>query len=615
MLATLGMLAPSSPAAEFWVSLTGSDRNLGTKEQPFLTIATAQRNARELRRVNSPAVADGVRIVLRGGLYPLPQPLLVRSEDSGTATSPTVFQSAEGERAILSGGVAVTGWTAAGATDGLPEAARGHVWMAKAPLVGGQPLRIRQLWVRETKATRARQPNADAMARLVAWDRVAATATIPVSSLAGRRQPDGVELVLEQQWALAILRLKSLDVAGETARVTFQEPESRVEFEHPWPQPILPPKGGGAFYMVNAIEFLDQPGEWFQESGGGRVYYWPRAGEDLNRDEVIAPALETLAQIRGSLEHPVAHVAFRDLGFAHTTWMRPANFGHVPLQAGMAMTEAYKISPPGTLDKRGLENQAWIERIPAGIAVANAKAVSFERCRFEHVAASALDVMCGVRDSTVEGCVFRDVGGNGIQLGAFQEGGVETHVPYAPTDERVVCERVRIANNLVADTANEDWCCIGIVVGYARSIAIEHNEVRDTSYTGISVGWGWTRTPTVLRDNRIHANLIHRVATRVCDTAGIYTLSAQPGTVVSENVVDEIAMSPYVDRPDHWFYLYTDEGSSQITVRDNWCPAEKFLRNANGPGNVWQNNGPMVDLRIKDAAGPEPAFRDSLRIP
>ena len=144
MLATLGVLASSSPAAEFWVSPTGSDGNPGTKEQPFQTITTAQRKARELRRVNSPVLNDAVRIVLRGGVYPLAQPLMIRNEDSGTAASPTVFQSADGERAILSGGVAVSGWTAAGNVDGLSDGARGHVWMAETPRIGGQPLRIRQ---------------------------------------------------------------------------------------------------------------------------------------------------------------------------------------------------------------------------------------------------------------------------------------------------------------------------------------------------------------------------------------------------------------------------------------------------------------------------------------
>jgi hypothetical protein len=33
------------------------------------------------------------------------------------------------------------------------------------------------------------------------------------------------------------------------------------------------------------------------------------------------------------------------------------------------------------------------------------------------------------------------------------------------------------------------------------------------------------------------------------------------------------------------------------------------LRNANGPGNVWTNNGPQVSETIKNAAGLEPAYQ------
>ena len=74
--------------------------------------------------------------------------------------------------------------------------------------------------------------------------------------------------------------------------------------------------------------------------------------------------------------------------------------------------------------------------------------------------------------------------------------------------------------------------------------------------------------------------------------------------------ISDITPSPFVPDPQHWFYLYLDEGSSGITVRDNWCPAEKFLKNANGLGNLWTNNGPQVYETIKNAAGLEPAFQD-----
>jgi hypothetical protein len=208
--------------------------------------------------------------------------------------------------------------------------------------------------------------------------------------------------------------------------------------------------------------------------------------------------------------------------------------------------------------------------------------------------------------------VFRDIGGNGIQFGKFSDPGVETHRPYNPSDAREVCTRERIANNIVTDCANEDWGCVGICVGYGREIAIEHNEVTNVSYTGISLGWGWNPSTNCMSNNRIVGNHVHHVATRMCDTAGIYALSSQPGTVIQANAIHDIHMSPYVFNPQHWFYLYLDEGASGITLRDNWCPAEKFMKNANGPGNVWENNGPMVSQEIKDAAGLEPAFRDLL---
>ncbi|PTX94381.1 right-handed parallel beta-helix repeat-containing protein [Opitutus sp. ER46] len=606
LVTATGFAAP----AEFWVAPDGNDRADGTREQPLASPGMALRKVRELRRLNDAKVAEGGRIILRGGVYQLAEPLFVRVEDTATAVAPTIFESAVGEQAWLSGGVPVGGWTKAEAVEGLPTAARGQVWVAEAPKLGGRPLALRDLWVKGSRATRARTPNGGEMSQLVGWDRKEQFATIPATLVSGLRGPGALEMVVAQQWEVAFLRVKALTVTGETAKVTFMAPESAREFQHPWPQPILPPEGGGAFHLANAIEFLDAPGEWFQDPANGRIYYWPERGQDPARDEVTVPVLEQLVRVLGTLDRPVEHVYFRNVGFAHSSWLEPNRSGHVPLQAGMPIVEAYGINPPGTPDKKSLENQAWIERIPAAVAVSGARHVGFLRCEFRHTAASALDLVDGVQDALVEGCRFTDVGGNGIQLGSFQEGGVETHVPYAPQDDRVVVARVRIANNVLRDTANVDWGCVAIGSGYAREIAIEHNDIADSSYTGISVGWGWTKTVNASRDNRVHANRIRRVATRLCDIGGVYTLSAQAGTRVTENVVDEIVISRYVDRPNHWFYLYTDEGSSNVTVRDNWCPEDKFLQNANGPGNVWENNGPQVSPEIKRRAGVQAAFKD-----
>lgn len=598
-------------AGEIWVAPNGADTNAGTVDAPLATVHAALRQGREWRRLKAPEAAAGVSIVLRGGTYSLYEPIFLRPEDGGTVTAPTRIIAAPGERPVVSGGVRVEGWRKVDdAPAGLPVAARGHVWAAPLPVFNGRLLEFRQLWVNGCKAVRARTPNGDAMERLTGWDRTARRAEIP-TNLALPEDVRGVEMTLLQAWEIAVLRLKSRAVTGEVARLEFHDPESRVEFEHPWPQPPMPGKDGknAPFFLSNSLVFLDSPGEWFADQRSGVVYYWPRDSEDLARVDVVAPALETLVRVAGTLERPVEHVTIEGIEFAHTTWLRPSLLGHVPLQAGLFMLDAYSLKPKGTPDWRSLDNQAWLGRPPAAIEVSAARDVRVIDCAVRHVAANGIDLRTGVRDSAVEGCVGRDIGINGVMLGAFAEGGFEAHLPYAPADERAVVSGVRVANNLIVDCANEDWGGVGIIAGFVRDAAIEHNEVRDTSYTGISLGFGWTRTPNAMRNNRVHANLLQRIATRTADNAGIYTLSHQPGTIVSENVVDQIVMSPYVHDPEHWFYLYTDEGSTFITVRDNWCPAERFLQNATGPGNVWTNNGPQVSATIKAAAGLEPAWR------
>ncbi|MAT73327.1 MAG: hypothetical protein CMJ58_27905 [Planctomycetaceae bacterium] len=608
LFATPSLAAP----AQIWVAPDGDDAAAGTRESPLASPALALRRARELRRLHSPAVAEGVTITLRGGLYFLDEPLRIRPEDSGTGSSPTILQAAPGETPVLSGGELLSGWLPLrDEVQGLPESARDHVLAVSLPWVEGRQLEFRQLWVGDARATRARTPNAPDMHRTLAWDRATERCTIARDALGRLRDASLLEMTVLQAWEIAQLRIGAIEVDDDRLHVSFHDPESRLQFEHPWPPPTMDPRGA-PFFLTGAIEFLDQPGEFYVDPVEQRAYCWPPADANPRARPAVAPRLETVVEITGTVDRPVRHVELRGLTFSHCAWHRPATHGHVPLQATMAMTEAYKLRPKGTPEWRSLDNQAWLVRTPAAVTVAGAQHVSFQRCRFQHTAAAGLDLVQGVHDARVEGCIFRDTGGNGLQTGSFQTGPVETHLAWLPRDERLICTRCTIANNVVTDCGAEDWGAVGIIVGYAREAAIQHNDISNCPYTGISLGWGWTRDANAMRDNRVVANRIRRVATRTSDTAGIYTLSNQPGTVVRGNAIDEIAMSPQVHDPSHWFYVYLDEGSSWITVEDNWCPAERFLANANGPGNVWRHNGPQAGDAVKEAAGLESEYRDLL---
>jgi hypothetical protein len=613
-LMMLCMVSLNVFAVEIYVSPKGNDNDPGTKIKPLATLQKALRMAREIRRLNQLPEHEFILISMGDGVYPLTEPIIIRPEDSGKP-NPTLIMASPGEHPVLSGGMNVTGWQKANRNiEGLPKIAKGKVWVTDAPVVGDEVLNFRQLWVNDIKATRARDRNVDSMSRILSWNRHDESCMIPKPKTGDLSNVKGMEMLIHQMWAIAILRIKTYQPMGDSVRLTFQQPESRVQSEHPWPAPFLSKKtGNSAFYLTNAIQFLDEPGEWYLDKLNRKLYYWQRAGEDMATANVVAPVLETLVKVEGSADSPVDNIRFNGIRFMYTGWLLPSKQGLVPHQAGMYMLDAYKLKIPGTPDKKGLENQAWVGRPEAAVKVKYAHHIEFDKCRFEHLASTGLDFVKGTYQDLVLGCLFRDIGGSGILDGTFSDETTEVHLPYNPADKNEISTYDRISNNLITDVANEDWGCVGIGAGYVKGININHNEVSGVSYTGISVGWGWTKTANAMSDNHITANKVNHYARYMYDVAGIYTLSAQPGTVISQNYVDSIYKAAYPHDPHHWFYLYCDEGSSYITIKDNWTPSEKFLKNANGPGDVWENNGPMVDDRIKASAGLIPEYQYLLK--
>ena len=594
------LLAMSSTlmAGDIWVS-------------PKVTLTSALRQAREWRRTGDERAQGGINIYIEGGTYTFHEPVFIRPEDSGTEDSPTVIRSATGEKVVLSGGVRINGWKK-----------QGKFWVADVPTFNGRPLDFRQMWVNGKKAVRARDvEDFEKMNRICSVDEKNEILYVPASAIRkltggkGILQAKYAEMVLHQMWCVANLRIRSIEIQGDSAAIRFHQPESRIQFEHPWPRPMVTTDGhNSAFYLANARELLDVPGEWYHDIESRKVYYYPRTGEKMQSadTEVIVPAVETLVQVAGTLDRPVSNIRFENITFSYTTWMRPSEKGHVPLQAGMYLTDGYRIEPKMQRNylNHPLDNQGWLGRPAAAVRVVAANQIDFERCRFEHLGSTGLDYEQATHGGVIRGCLFRDIAGNGLLVGSFSPAAHETHLPYDPADRREVCTHQQIDNCYFTEIGNEDWGCLAIAAGYVSDINVEHNEICEVPYSGISLGWGWTQTVNCMRNNRVHANLIHHYAKHMYDVAGIYTLGSQPKSYVTENCVHSIYTPGYVHDPNHWFYLYTDEGSSFITVRDNWTEGEKYLQNANGPGNVWENNGPKVDTAIRERAGLKAEYRD-----
>ena len=553
------------------------------------TIEKALQQAREARRLDK---ATDICLRLEAGTYNLNQPIIIRPEDNGTRIV------ADGN-AVISGGVKISGWKK-----------EGKYYVASVPDFNGRPLEFRQMWVNGKKAVRARDvEDFEDMFRIRNIDKAKETLYVPAEAVKKIMNAQYAEMVLHEMWCVANLRIKDIKIQGDSAAVTFHQPESHVHFMHPWPSPMVTTDGHNSpFYLTNAKELLDTEGEWYLDARASKLYYIPRKGENMKSAEVIVPAVETLLKVEGTPDNPVKDVTFEGVTFSHATWMRPSVSGHAPLQAGMYMIEAYKLRPKMNRPNgdHKLDNQGWVGRPAAAVSLNCAENVSFSKCTFEHNASTGLDYHLYIKGGSVDRCTFSDIGGNGILAGGFGPEGHEAHLPYDPADGRIICTGLNITNNLITDVTNEDWGCVGIGAGFVKDIKICNNEISDVSYTGISMGWGWNQQVCSMSNNLVSGNLIHHYAKHMYDTAGIYTLGAQPHSFIEGNVVRDIYTPSYVHDPNHWFYLYTDEGSSYITVRNNWTPAEKYLKNANGPGNTWENNGSNVADSIKAAAGITP---------
>ena len=476
-------------------------------------IHEALRQAREWRRTNDPRCEGGITIRIEGRHF-MQEPLFLRPEDSGTSSSPTTIK----------GGT----------------------------LYGDQRQQHTQIWPQK------------GMERMIAFDTEKRTITIPTppeSILSQLTIPEQssptrslshhspLEMVVHQRWAIAILRVKEMKVEGNHTIVSFMEPESRLEFEHPWPQPVIGGEKGNSSFLLRTTEQRD--------------------------------GIEQLVIVDGA-----NYVTFQGITFENTCWNRPLHKGHITLQGGFPLIDAYKLKEKEGLPwDAGLENQAWIERPVSAVTVRNASQVNFSGCLFRNLAATALDYE-RIDGGTIEHCTFEDIGGTAIMAGSFAESPREVHRPY--TDLAEQCQRLLIKSNTVHNATNEDWGAVAISLGYVRDCVIADNTVSDVNYSGICIGWGWTPHDTGMRNNHIINNKVSDYACQLYDAGGIYTLSNQPGSSIKDNDISQPYPAPYATN-DRGFCIYLDARTDGFTIENNKTEGRLIRRDEIGDNHPGPN--------------------------
>src|SRR5581483_3402366 len=260
--------------AQVYVNPNGDDANPGAQARPVRTIAHAIEIA--LDRMSAPDWKSDDEIVLQAGTYRLAAPIVIHA---GPKNHTLIIRS---NAAIISGAARVTGWHADASHPGL--------WVADAP---DALKNTRQLYVDGIRAVRARG-NLPTPLKQTENGYEAAS-----SEMADWKNPGDIEFVYtggNSVWGARSAGLgpwtePRIPVASISGNIIAM---AQPAWDNSTKRVMLPPGkfkraanlvgpttvGKEPVYVENALELLNQPGEWYFDRTAHLIYYMPRPGED-----------------------------------------------------------------------------------------------------------------------------------------------------------------------------------------------------------------------------------------------------------------------------------------------------------------------------------------------
>jgi hypothetical protein len=166
-----------------------------------------------------------------------------------------------------------------------------------------------------------------------------------------------------------------------------------------------------------------------------------------------------------------------------------------------------------------------------------------------------LDFGHGPQHDVIRGNCIYDTSSSGICVGEFDD--------YGETASTKQAEGNVIQDNYITRVGREYEDGIGICSGYNRHLLVDHNDISDCPYMGISVGWGWSQMGYSFQ-NTISNNNVHHFMFVLHDGGGIYTLSVQ-----GDAEHPTVWKGNYIEDGANGNALYADEGSSFMEITQN----------------------------------------------
>ncbi len=292
VLLSLLLVTSASFARDYFVATDGNDTNAGTIEKPFATLEKARDTIRQSKARAS--ATGGLTVYIRHGSYFRTQLFTLTEQDSGMSGKTITYRAYPGEEVRLIGGREVP----AGAF--VPVMPTDAVWPRLDPSAQGKCLKADLKSLGITQYGEALQTELSVDGELMPparWPNEGFVRTTSAENniTFGYDDPRPARWLGAADayamgywyhgWASRIERIASIDTVNKKITLA-KSPSYGIAAKKP-------------YYVLNLLEEIDRPGEWYLDRQAGMLYLWPP--KDFARSRILLSLLrEALVALKGT---------------------------------------------------------------------------------------------------------------------------------------------------------------------------------------------------------------------------------------------------------------------------------------------------------------------------
>ena len=460
---------------------------------------------------------DSIEIILQNSTVELSNTLDISKQS--LSGKPIIFSGSN--NSVLSGGKSFSGgWSSASVGGGVYQ----------KDLSSLSPETFRQLYVDGSQAIRSRYPNENENFKKEVVEGKWKDDTKQLEVFGDKTGLNSVNESLEvhfiEAWTSSIAKVKNVENKKKSQVLTFSDLNT-AQFYTNRSTKIAEPK----CWYENHLSLVDMVGEWYFDEVAKILYYKPAAQENINDMTFTIPQLEQVVQTNN-----VDNISFRNVGFAYSNWNAPSRLGFVTRQAAYHMVE------------HGWEEGLW--QFPtAGVSIEDSNNIEISDSRIYNMGGMGVTYSGKSDNGTLFYNNIHDIGAGGIGMGSF--------------DPTYAQKNLVISDNVLEKMSRAYLGGVGILVGYAEGLIVDHNDISDVGYSGISVGWGWGEANKMARYTVTNNILDDVMNNYLFDGSGLYTL----GTFSGDDT--NLISGNYLDGGNGYSGLYFDEKSNHYDAKYN----------------------------------------------